>query len=68
MAASLDDLPLIPADTVLTDRELLIHALQHIEQIHAELTAFRGLVEEFGPVLEKWRTRGSRGSRLFGSG
>jgi hypothetical protein len=64
MAAPVEDLPLIPADTTLTDRQLLVHLLQHVEQIHAELGEFRALVEEFGPLLEKWRAR--RGGGLFG--
>lgn len=57
------ELPLIPADTKLTDRQLLIHALQHIEQMHEEQREFRALLDEFGPLLDKWRSRGRRGVR-----
>jgi len=52
-----EPLPLIPADTRLTDRQLLIHALQHLEQMHADQQRLWALLEEFGPLLNKWRAR-----------
>jgi hypothetical protein len=58
-------LPLIPADTTMTDRQLLIHALQHIEQLHADVQRFADVLEEFGPLIERWRAHGRRGTRLF---
>jgi hypothetical protein len=52
-----EPLPLIPADTKLTDRQLLIHLLQHVEQMHEEQRRLWALLEEFGPLLNKWRNR-----------
>jgi hypothetical protein len=49
---------LIPADTVLTDRQLLIHALQHIEAIDEKLTRFDALLDELGPLIERAKRRG----------
>jgi hypothetical protein len=62
-----DDAPceLVPADTALSDRALIIHLLQHVEDMHAELAAFRALLAEFGPLLEKYRNRGGLAKLVF---
>ena len=62
------ELPPVPASTMMTDRELLIHTLTHVEQIHARLEEFAALLDELGPLIEKARRHGGRGSRLFGNG
>jgi hypothetical protein len=60
MAEPLPELSLVPADTALTDRQLLIHLLQHVEDMHEEQRRFGALLDEFAPLLEKWRRRGTR--------
>jgi len=58
----------VPADTVLTDRQLLVHLLQHVEEIHSELGRFTALADDLAPLIERARRHGGRGARLFGSG
>jgi hypothetical protein len=49
----------------MTDRALLLHILQHVEDMHEEQRAWSALLAEFEPALKKIRERASR-SRLFG--
>lgn len=61
-----DELPPVPPSTTMTDRDLLIHTLTHVEQIHARLEEFAALLDELGPLIERARRHGGRGTRLFG--
>jgi len=58
-------LPPVPDTTRMTDRALLLHILQHVEDMHEEQRAWSALLAEFEPALKKIRERASR-SRLFG--
>lgn len=77
MAADTTDLdlgprPAVPSDTVLTDRQIAVHTLDHAEAINElaqsiddRLARLEELLEEFGPLIDKWRKRGNRGARLL---
>lgn len=60
-----EPLPLIPADTKLSDRELLIHLLQHVEAMHQEQERLTALLDEFGPLLDRYRSRGRVARMVF---
>lgn len=45
----------ISPETPLTDRQLIIHILEHVEDLHAQVSALTEVLGEFGPVLDKWR-------------
>lgn len=62
-----DALPPVPHDTTLSDRDLLVHILQHAESIDDRLATFEQLLTDLGPLIEKAKKHG-RGPRLFGSG
>jgi hypothetical protein len=64
MAEPAPELSLVPADTALSDRQLLIHLLQHVEDMHEEQRRFSELLADFGPLIEKWKSRGGRWARL----
>jgi hypothetical protein len=64
MTEAAPELSLVPADTVMTDRQLLIHMLQHIEDMHDEQRRFSALLADFAPVIEKWKARGQRARLL----
>lgn len=59
-------LPCIPPDTTLSDRDLIIHTLQHVESIDDRLAGFQAILDELGPLIEKAKKYGGGGSRLFG--
>jgi hypothetical protein len=65
MTEAAPDLFLVPADTTLTDRQLLVHILQHVEDFDARLRQLEELLAEFGPLIDKWRNRGRIGARLL---
>lgn len=48
----------ISAETTLTDRELLIHAVQHIEHIDEVVTAIHDEFQVFRPLIERFRPDG----------
>jgi hypothetical protein len=43
---------LIPDETPLTDRQLILHTLGHVEQMTEQLAQLAGLLEPFRPLLE----------------
>lgn len=48
----------ITAETRLTDRDLLIHAIQHLEHIDEIVTALQEEFEVFRPLIERFRPAG----------
>lgn len=49
----------IPETTPLTDRQLLVHLLEHVEQIDTKVTDIHVTLQEHRPLLERLRrTRG----------
>lgn len=48
----------ITADTTLTDRDLLIHLVQHVEHIDEMMTALHDEWEVFRPLIERFRPAG----------
>ena len=53
-----EPLPPVPSGTQLSDRELLIHLLQHVEAMHQEQSRLAALLDEFAPLLDRYRARG----------
>jgi len=45
-------------DTVLTDRELIIHTLQHVEEMHEILTELFAELQTFRPLIDRYRPAG----------
>jgi len=64
MAEPAPDLSLVPADTALSEKQLLVHILQHVEDMHEEQRRFSALLADFAPVIEKWKARGQRARLL----
>lgn len=52
-------MPEIPETTTLTDRQLLIHMLEHVEEIGTQVAEVHQTLQEHMPLLERLkRARG----------
>lgn len=62
-----ETLPGVPAETILTDRQILVHLLQHAEDLVSRLDVIETLFERYRPLLEQAESRAKRWGFITGS-
>ena len=48
----------ITGETRLTDRELLVHAIAHLEDLDAKITAMHDIVQAYKPLIDRFAPGG----------
>lgn len=62
-----ETLPGVPAETVLSDRQILVHLLQHAEKLTEKLDVVEELFERYRPLLEQAESRAKRWGFVTGA-